>query len=182
MIHPQETVQDQLVDLTQTPMKSLLLPWVLVHVRPCVCPPRMKFMLPPTAPVVRWSSCSQALWAFKAKLLEASSPNVRLWGWDVWWGSELLFLQENFDDLIILQFVEQPHREYEISIVSRMCPSNHPVVLLYILWCRIYFWQVLFFLLMMVPQLIVVTCAYERKWGQSPSICILVLISLQLDF
>ena len=83
-IYPQETLQDQLVDFTQAPMKSLPLPWVLVHVRPCVCPPRMKFMLPPIAPVVRWSSCSQALLAFKAKFLEASSPDVRLWGWGVW--------------------------------------------------------------------------------------------------
>ena len=30
--------------------------WVPVHMRPCVCPPRMEFLFPPAL----WSSCTQA--------------------------------------------------------------------------------------------------------------------------
>ena len=61
---PQETLQYQQVGVAQAPMKSLLLPWVLVHVRPCVCLPIVESLLPP----VQWSSCpaglsSQMLWA-----------------------------------------------------------------------------------------------------------------------
>ena len=39
------------------------LPWVPVQVKSCVHPPRMESLFPP----VLWSSCTQALLAFKAK-------------------------------------------------------------------------------------------------------------------
>ena len=42
-----ETPQDPQVGLAQVFMQLLLLPWVLVHVRPSVCPPRVESLLPP---------------------------------------------------------------------------------------------------------------------------------------
>ena len=42
-------------------MKSLLLPWV--HMRPCLCPPRVESLFPS----VLWSSCNQVPLAFKAE-------------------------------------------------------------------------------------------------------------------
>ena len=62
--HPQETFQDQQVGLVQAPVKSLLLPWDLVGMKPCVCPPGVELLFP----LVLCSSYIQALLAFKAKL------------------------------------------------------------------------------------------------------------------
>ena len=50
----QETLQGQQVDLAQALIKLLLLPWVLVHVRFCVSPLRVKSLFP----LVLWGSCS----------------------------------------------------------------------------------------------------------------------------
>ena len=41
---------------------------VLVHTRPCVCPPRVEFLL-----LILWSSCDHYLMAFKARFFEAPS-------------------------------------------------------------------------------------------------------------
>ena len=50
----QETLQDQQVGLAQAPIKLLLFPWILVHVRFCVCPLAVKSLFPP----VLWASCN----------------------------------------------------------------------------------------------------------------------------
>ena len=54
---------DQQVGLDQVPIKLLLLPWVWVSVRFCVCPLRMKCLFPP---VLRGSR-SEATQAFKTR-------------------------------------------------------------------------------------------------------------------
>ena len=41
---------------------------VLVHTRPCVCPPRVEFLF-----LILWSSCDHYLMAFKARFFEAPS-------------------------------------------------------------------------------------------------------------
>ena len=63
LLSPQETLQGQQVGLSQAPIESLLFPWDPVYTGPCVHPPRVESLFPP----VLWSSCSQALLAFKAK-------------------------------------------------------------------------------------------------------------------
>lgn len=69
-----ETVQDQLVDLTQAPMKSLLLPWVLGHtVRRCVSS-KNEVYASSTAPVVRWSSCSPSPMGLQSQILGGFFP------------------------------------------------------------------------------------------------------------
>ena len=50
----QDTHQAQQVGLAQAPMILLLLPWVLVHVRFCVCHLKVKSLFP----LVLWGSCS----------------------------------------------------------------------------------------------------------------------------
>ena len=76
---PQETLQDQQVSLAQAPMKSLLLPWVPVCVRPCVYPPRVESVSP-----ILWSSYSQTLLPSKPNTLGDSPPDVGPQGWGAW--------------------------------------------------------------------------------------------------
>ena len=113
---PQESLQDQQVGLPQDPMKSLLFPWVLVHTRICVHPPRVESLFPP----VLWSSCTQALLTFKAKysggsFSQCQTPRLM-------WGSEHSLLWENFCDIIVLQFVGHPPRGYEIWLYHECTP------------------------------------------------------------
>ena len=82
--HLQETFQGQQVGLAQTPMKSLLLPWVPVYVRPCVHPPRVESLFPP---VLR-SSCTQAPLNFKAECSGAPPPNAGPLGRRAWLGAQ----------------------------------------------------------------------------------------------
>ena len=76
----QETLQDQQVSLAQASMKSLLLPWVPVCIRTCVCPPRLESLFPP----VLWSSCNQAPLTFKAKYSGGSTS----WFWGACHGAQ----------------------------------------------------------------------------------------------
>ena len=70
---PQRTLQDQHVGLAQASMKTAPLAWVLVCVRPCVCPARLESLFP----LVPWSSCNGDLLAFKAKCDGGSYPDAR---------------------------------------------------------------------------------------------------------
>ena len=45
----------------------------LVHMRPCVCPPRLEFLFPP----VLWNSCDQILLAFKTSFSGRSSSHCQ---------------------------------------------------------------------------------------------------------
>ena len=115
----QKTLQDQQVGLAQAPMKSLLLLWVLVCVRPWVHPPWVEFFTP-----VLWSSCTQAPLAFKAKYSGGSSSwcQTRRLG-SLIWGSEFSLLWENFCDIIVLQFVGHPPWWYGIWLYCEYAPS-----------------------------------------------------------
>lgn len=61
-----------------------VLPWVPVHIKPSMCPPRMESLFPP----VLWIYCTQALLAFKTKCLGAPSPNAGSSVWGVWCGAQ----------------------------------------------------------------------------------------------
>ena len=132
---PQETLQDQQVGLAHAPMESLLLPWVLVCTRPCVCPPRVESLFP----LVLWSSWNQALLAFNAKCSGGSSSGgqtPRLGS--LVWGSELSLLWEKFCDIIILHFVGHPSGWYGIWL-HHMCTSPTGLWFLHVFGCRISF-------------------------------------------
>ena len=82
-------------------------PWVLVHTRPCVRPPRMEFLFPP----VLWNPCDQNPLAFKARFSGGSSSHCqtpRLGS--LTQGSELSLLWENF----CFQFLGHPPGMYGI--------------------------------------------------------------------
>ena len=86
-------------------------PWVLVHLKPCVCPPRVEFLFP----AVLWNSCGQTPLAFKARFSGNSfscfqTPRLG----SLTCGSELSLLWENFCDIIIFQFVGCPPGGYGI--------------------------------------------------------------------
>ena len=105
----QETLQYYQVGLAQS-LKGFY-PWVLVHTRLCVCPPRTEFLFHP----VLWKPCIQTLLAFKARFSGDSSSRYRIprLG-SLMWGSELSLPWENFCDIIILQFVSHPPSRYGI--------------------------------------------------------------------
>ena len=56
------------------------LPWDSVHMKTCVCPPRVESPVPPTTRQVLWSSCTQALWCSMPDAPGAPPPNARLPG------------------------------------------------------------------------------------------------------
>ena len=79
--------------------------WVLVHMRPCVRPPRVESLFPP----VLWISCTHSLLAFNTKWFGGSSFWCQTpWQGSLSWDSELTLLWENFYGIIILQFVGLP--------------------------------------------------------------------------
>ena len=101
------------------------LPWVPVHMKPCVHPPRVESVFPP----VLWSSCTQAPLAFKAKCSGGSSSQCqtpRLGEPDV--GFRTLTpvgepLQYNYFPVCM----SSTWHVWDL-IVSQKCPSYHLVV------------------------------------------------------
>ena len=78
------------------------LPWVPVHMKPCVHPPRVESLFPP----VVWSSCTQVPLAFKPKCSEGSSSQCQTPRLEsLTWGSDLSLLWENLCDIIIFQLL-----------------------------------------------------------------------------
>lgn len=67
----QKSLQDQQVGLIQAPFKLLLLLWVLVYVRLCVCPLRIEYYLH----IVFWFSKMQAHWPLKLYILGNNLPS-----------------------------------------------------------------------------------------------------------
>ena len=64
-LSPEETLHDQQVGLAQAPLKSLLLLWVLVYIRPCVHPLRVDSVSPSSVELLQSSPNglqSQILW------------------------------------------------------------------------------------------------------------------------
>ena len=57
---------------------------VLVHMGPCVCPPRVEFLFPP----VLWNSCDQTPLAFKARFPGAPPPIAIPPGWRAGLGAQ----------------------------------------------------------------------------------------------
>ena len=97
------------------------IPWVLVHTRPCMCPPRVEFLFPP----VLWNSCNQASLAFKARFSGASSSccQTSRQG-SLTWGSIFSLLWENFCGIIISS-LWTAHLVVWDLILSQLHPSYH---------------------------------------------------------
>ena len=115
----QETLQEKQVGLAQAPMKSLLFPLAPSAHKTLHAPFKNRGTFPP-AP---WSSCNQALLAFKAKCSGGSSswyqtPRLE----SLMWGSEVSLLWENFWDIIIFQFVGLPPRGYGTWLYCKCTP------------------------------------------------------------
>ena len=100
------------------------IPWVLVHTRPCMCPPRVEFLFPP----VLWNSCNQASLAFKARFSGASSSccQTSRQG-SLTWGSIFSLLWESFCGIIISS-LWTAHLVVWDLILSQLHPSYHFVV------------------------------------------------------
>lgn len=79
---------------------SLLFPYVLVHMRVCVCPLRVEFLFSS----VLWSSCSHSLLAFKATVLGSLLPMPDPKAEAPVLGLRILTPLGEFCDVIIFQF------------------------------------------------------------------------------
>ena len=101
---------------------TAFIPFILVHMRTCVCPPRVQFLYLP----VLWNSCSQTTLAFKAIFSGGYSSHLG----SLMWSSELLFLQENFCGIIIFQFLGSPPGVFRILFY---CDCASPTILLWLL-------------------------------------------------
>ena len=150
---PQETLQDQQAGPTQAPIELLLLPLVPVHVRVYVHPLRVKSVFP----TILWSSCFQALLAFKSKYSGGSSSQCQTPGLgSLMWGSDLSLLWENLCNIIILQFVGHPPRGYGFACIVSLplllwfllyvfsCRRSFPEGFSLFQWwsfCRLWFWS-----------------------------------------
>ena len=105
------------------------LPWVPVHVKSCVLPPRVESLFSP----VLWSSCTQSSAGLQSQMLwgllllmpdsQAGEPSV---------GLKILNLWENLFDIIIFQFVSHPPSGYRIWLY---CKSTLPPLSLWLLLC-----------------------------------------------
>ena len=108
-----------------------LFPWALVCSRPCMCPPRVKFLYSP----VLWNSCNQTLMFFKARFSGGSSSCCQtLWLGRLRWGSELSLPWQNFCGIIVFQFVGCPPRRYGILFYCDFAPPTISLWFLLCLW------------------------------------------------
>ena len=142
------------------------LPWVPVHMKPCVHPPRVESLFPP----ILWSSCTQALLAFKAKCSGGSSfwcqmPSLG----SLTWGLELSLLRENLCNIIIFHFVGRPPNGYGIWLYQESAPPTISLWLLCLWVQNIFFGRFEFFLLTFVRQLVVILVFLWEELNWSPS-------------
>ena len=112
--HPlplQETLQHQQVGLVQSPMGSLLLPWVSMRTLLCVCPPRVESLFH----VVLSESRNQIPLAFEVCFSRNSSPCCQTPRFrSLTWGSEPSLQWVDFCGISVLQFVSHPPSSYGI--------------------------------------------------------------------
>ena len=126
------------------------LSWSLVHMKPCVRPPRVEFVFPS----VLQSSCPQASLAFNAKFSCSSSSQYlapRLG--NPMWGSELSFLWESLCDSYF------PVCESSMAgICLCLCHEStlHTVSLWLLLCLGVFFGSFQSILLMVIQNLVVV--------------------------
>ena len=114
------------------------LPWVPVHMKPCVHPPSVECPFPP----VLWGSCTQTLPPFRAKCPGGScfqSQTSRLGS--LTWSSELSLLWEKLCNIIIFQSVDNQTGEYGILLYHEKYPfcclfvtSSLSLDIEYLLW------------------------------------------------
>ena len=118
----------------QAPIRLLLLPWVLVHVRFCVHPLIVKSLFPP----VLWNSQNWSPLAFRTECCGDLSSWCRVprLGSPTW-GSERSFLWKNLCNIIIFQFMGHPSRGMQLDYITTtpLLPVLLPF-LLYVFSCR----------------------------------------------
>ena len=120
---PRETLQQQLAGLLWF---SLLwghcpFPWVLVHAKFCLCPPRVESLFP----IVLWKSCNQIPLTFKVRFPVNSQslcliPRLG----SLTWGSEPSQQWENLFGLLVRQFVGHPPSRYGICFYRDFTPPT----------------------------------------------------------
>ena len=124
----QETGRNQQGGLAQAPIKLLLLFWVPVCLRLCVCLLGVKSLFPPVL---------QGSWLYALLVLQSQTfrelifPVLDSRLRSLMWGSEL-FLCKNLYSLIIPQFVGYPPGGYGIWVY---CESAPPGPLVVPSWC-----------------------------------------------
>ena len=127
---PQENPQDQQVGLAHASIKLLLLPLVLVCVRFCVHPLRVKSISPIPVRLLNLSPAGLQNQMSRGLCSWCRTPGLG----SLTWGSELSLLWENLCNIIILQFVGCPPRGMGLDYIT----SLHILLwfLLYIFSCR----------------------------------------------
>ena len=134
-----------------------------MHLKPCVCPLRVEFIFTP----VLWSSCTQALLAFKAKCSGGSFSwfQIPKLG-NLMWGSELSLQQENLYNIIISN-VWVAHLEGMRFDYITKAPLLLSFGFFFVFGCKTYFLvgsiPFLFFFGWFVQQLYVFTRGGELK-------------------
>ena len=104
-------------------------PWVLVHTRLCVCPPRVQSLFPP----VLLKFCNQIPLAFKVWFSGDSSSRCRTPRLGrLTWGSEPSLQWVDFCGISVLQFVSRPPSGYGIWFYRDRAPCT---VSLWLLLC-----------------------------------------------
>ena len=104
-------------------MKSLLFPWVPVHIKPCVHPPTQQSWVSDFHSSVEF--CGQKPKALRSPLTQCQTPRLG----SLMWGSEFSLLWEKLCDIIIYQLVGCPLGGYRIWLaILWMCPSYHLIV------------------------------------------------------
>ena len=149
-------------------MKSLLLPWVPVYMRPCVHPPRVESPFPPVL------SSFWDLLAFKAKCSRGSSsrcytPRMGVLTWDF----ELSLPRESFWDIIVLQFMGAPLPQWgvwELIILPvhhsyYLCDMGHRISFFF--FCKFLYSLLLWF-----------WCSPGKRWAQGLLLHYLVFLIL----
>ena len=115
----QEILQDQQINLAQAVTKSFLFSWVLVHMRPCVCPLRVTFLFPPSLVEFLQSSPTglqnQMLWELLLLTPDTQTGNPDM-------GLRTLIPMRNLCNIIIFK-LGVAHLVCMGLIVSQMCPS-----------------------------------------------------------
>ena len=111
-------------------------PWVPMHTRLCVCPPRVESLFPP----VLSKSCNQILLAFKVWFSRNSSSHCRAprLG-SLTWGSEASLQWVDFCGISVLQFVSHPPSSYGIWFCCDCTPPTVSLWLLLFLWIWVSF-------------------------------------------
>ena len=142
------------------------LPWVPVHMKPGVHPPRVESLFPP----VLWSSCTQVPLAFKAKSSDAP-PNARPSGWGAWCGAQYSHFCGKTSVIYLFSSLGVAHPVgIGFDFITKVSFLLSCCGFFFVFWCRISFLVgSKLLLLMVVQQLVVILMFSWKEVSSSPS-------------